>query len=425
MRTNALLGLLVMVVVAVVPAQQAPYRRDVPAALLKNAKVSEDSARRIAQAQVPKGVLKALELEQEKGRLVYSLEFTVAGEQGIVEVNVDALSGAIVNVEHESSGTVALKGYHLVATYTLGGDGGWDYVTFDSAGHRLFIARQTRVMVVDATNGKLLGEIPGLQGAHGVAIAGEFGHGFATSGRDSSVLMFDLKTLAVLHRATAAIDADGILYEPVTKRIFTMNGDAASSSVFDPRTGEKIGTVPLGGKPEFGVSAGDGKLYINLEDKGTVVEVDAQAMKVTAEWSLTPCESPTGLAIDRAHHRVFSGCRNKFMAISDVVAGKTLGTVPIGASVDATAYDPGMQLAFASNGDGTLTVAREVAPGRFGVVENVTTQLGARTMALDPATHRIYLVTGKLGPGPAATPDNPRPRPSVVPGTFVVLVFEP
>jgi DNA-binding beta-propeller fold protein YncE len=314
-------------------------------------------------------------------------------------------------------------GYHVTQTFVLGGDGGWDYVAFDSVGHRLFIARQTRDMVVDPATGKLLGEIPGLGGAHGVAFAYEFGHGFATSGRDSTVTMFDLKTLQVLGRAIAAPDADAILYDPATKRVFSMNGDSKSASAFDPSTGLKIGTVDLGAGPEFGVSAGDGKLYINLEDKGAIAEVDAQALTVTRQWSIAPCESPTGLAIDRAHHRLFSGCRNKVMAISDAAAGQLLTTVPIGAGVDANAFDPGTGYAFSSNGEGTITVVHEDSPDKFSVAETVTTMPSARTMALDPRTHTLYTVGAKFGPAPTeATPDNPRKRPPMIPGTFSLLV---
>jgi DNA-binding beta-propeller fold protein YncE len=317
------------------------------------------------------------------------------------------------------------QSYHVAKTTVLGGDGGWDYVAVDSVGHRLFIARQNRVMVVDEASGHLVGEIPGLARAHGIAFAYETGHGFATSGTDSAVTMFDLSTLKVLGRTTAALDADAILYDPASKHVFTFNGDAHSSSVLDPASGARVGTIDLGAGPEFGVSAGDGKLYVNLEDKSAVAEIDAAAMRVTRRWSLAPCEGPTGLAIDRAHHRLFSGCGNKVMAISDASAGKLITTLPIGASVDAAAFDPGTQLAFASNGDGTLTVVHEEGPDKFRVVANVTTRRGARTMALDPLTHRVYLVTADFGPTPPATEQLPRPRPPIIPGTFSLLVAEP
>lgn len=320
---------------------------------------------------------------------------------------------------------VSAQSYHVAHSFKLGGDGGWDYLALDTAGHRLFVARQDRIMVVDPESGKLLGEIPGLVGAHGVAFAYETGHGFATSGRDSSVLMFDLKTLKVLGRTTAAVDADAILYDPATKHVFTFNGDAHSSTVIDAATGQRIGTIDLGSGPEFAVSAGDGKLYVNLEEKGAVAEIDAAALKVTRQWSITPCEGPTGLAIDRAHHLLFSGCHSKVMAISDAAAGRLVTTVPIGAFVDACRFDAGTGLAFASNGDGTLTVVHEDAPDRFHVVANAETKRGARTMELDEKTHRLFTVTADFGPTPAPTAEHPRPRPPILPGTFTLLALVP
>jgi YVTN family beta-propeller protein len=315
-------------------------------------------------------------------------------------------------------------GYHIVNTFQIGGPGGWDYLAFDSVGHRLFVARGSRDMVLDPETGKTLGEIPGLGGAHGVALAHAFNHGFATSGRDSTVTMFDLTTLAVLGKAKAALDADAIVYDPATKRVFSMNGDSHSASVFDPKTGQNIGTVDLGANPEFVVSAGDGKLYVNLEDKGAIAEIDAKAMKVTRTWPMAGCEQPTGLAIDRKHHILFSGCRGtKVMAISDAKGGKLITTVPIGAGVDACAFDPGTSLAFSSNGEGTLTVVHEDSPTTFSVVQTVETMPSARTMALDPRTHKVYLVGAKFGPPPTdSTADNPRRRPPMIADSFTLLV---
>lgn len=319
------------------------------------------------------------------------------------------------------------QSYHVTHTYTLGGDGGWDYVALDTVGHRLFIARQDRVMVVDEGTGKVLAEIPGLDRAHGIAFSfetGETGRGFATSGGDSSVVIFDLKTLAVVGRTRAAPDADAILYDPATRRIFTFNGDSHNASVLDAASGRNIGTIDLGAGPEFGVSAGDGKLYVNLQDKSAVAEVDAAALKVTRTWPLAPCESPTGLAIDRVHHRLFSGCRNQVMAISDAVAGKVVATVPIGRGVDACRFDPATGLAFASTGDGGITVIHEDAPDRFSVVGTAVTRRGARTMEIDLRSHRLFTVTADLGPAPAATPEHPRPRPTILPGTFALIELD-
>ena len=325
-----------------------------------------------------------------------------------------------------TGGTTGLQAqaYHVTHTYTLGGDGGWDYLSLDTVGHRLFVARQDRVMVLDPASGKLQAEIPGLNRAHGIAFDYADGKGFATSGGDSSVVIFDLQTLRVTGRTIAAPDADAVLFDPATKRIFTFNGDSRSASVIDAASGNKVGTIDLGGGPEFAVSAEDGKLYVNLEDSSAIVEIDAAAMKVLRRWPLAPCQSPSGLAIDRAHHRLFSGCHNKVMAISDAQAGKVITTVPIGEGVDANRFDPGTQLAFASTGDGTITVVHEDGPDTYSVVANVATKRGARTMEVDLASHVVYTVSADFGPPPAPTPERPRPRPSIVPGTFALLVLE-
>jgi YVTN family beta-propeller protein len=288
-------------------------------------------------------------------------------------------------------------GYHVVATYKLGGGGSWDYLAFDGQGHRVFIGRQDRVMVVDAATGKLLGEVPGLKSAHGAALSEANNRGFATEGA-GFVTMFDLKTLKVVGRIPAAEDADAILFDPFSKRIFTMNGDSGSASVIDPASGKNIGTIALGGKPEFGVTAGNGKLYANISDKGEVAEIDAMGMKVVRRWPVAPCASSTGLSIDVAHNRLFSVCRSKHLAVSDISAGKLVTTLPIGSGVDASAFDPGTQLIFASNGDGTMTVVHEDTPDKFTIVETVPTGPKAKTMTIDPATHRVYLGTAASGP---------------------------
>src|SRR5579883_1738653 len=239
--------------------------------------------------------------------------------------------------------------YRITHTYLLGGDGSWDYVVPDPPHHRLFIARQNRVMVVDADTGKLLGEVTGIQGAHGTAVAEASGHGFATSGNDQSVVMFDLKTYHALGRIPAAEDADAILYDAPSNRVFTLNGDAHSSTVIDPKAGKAIANIALGGKPEYGVSAGDGKVYANLTDTGEVVEIDAKRAAVTRRWSTAPCKQPVSMAIDTTHHRLFSGCRSGVMAISDYQTGKVVATVPIGTGVDGAGYDAASGDVFASN----------------------------------------------------------------------------
>src|SRR4029077_15355844 len=229
--------------------------------------------------------------------------------------------------------------YRVTHTYTLGGDGSWDYIVPDPPHHRLFIARQNRVMVVDEDSGTLLGEVTGINGAHGTAIAASSGHGFAPSGTDRSVVIFDPQTFKPLDRIPAAEDADAIIYDAASNRVFTLNGDAHSSTVIDPREGTLITNIPLSGKPEYGASAGDGKVYANLTDTSEVVEIDAKTATVVRRWSTQPCKQPVAMAIDTVHHRLFSGCRSGVMAISDYDAGKVVSTVPIGTGVDGAGFD--------------------------------------------------------------------------------------
>src|SRR6266699_1784995 len=310
--------------------------------------------------------------------------------------------------------------YRVTHTYTLGGDGSWDYIVPDPPNHRLFIARQNRVMVVDENSGTLLGEVTGIQGAHGTAIAEGTGHGFATSGNDQSVVMFDLKTFKVLGRIPAAEDADAILYDSPSNRVFTLNGDAHSSTVIDPRAGTLITNIPLSGKPESGAVAGDGKLYVNLADTSEVVEIDAKTATVARRWSTAPCKQPVPMAIDTGHHRLFSGCRSGVMAVSDYQAGKVVATAPIGSGVDGAGYDAASGNAFASNLDGTLNVIHQDGPDQYHAIETVQTQEGSRNMGLDPTNHRVFVVSAKFGPAPAGG----RGRGPVLPGTFSLMVIE-
>ncbi len=309
--------------------------------------------------------------------------------------------------------------YHITHRYVLGGEGSWDYVVPDPPRHRVFIARQNRVMVVDEDKGTLLGEVTGINGAHGTAIAEGTGHGFATSGNDQSVVMFDLNTFQPLGRIPAAEDADAILYDAPSNRVFTLNGDAHSSTVIDAAAGKLITNIPLGGKPEYGVSAGDGKVYANLTDTNEVVEIDANGAKVTRRWPTAPCKQPVSMAIDTAHHRLFSGCRSGVMAVSDYQAGKVIMTLPIGTGVDGAGYDAASGNAFASNADGKLTVIHQDSPDQYHVLETVETPMGSRNMGLDPTNHRIYLASGKFSPPPA-----PGKRGQVQAGSFTVLVVE-
>jgi DNA-binding beta-propeller fold protein YncE len=310
--------------------------------------------------------------------------------------------------------------YRVTHTYALGGEGSWDYVVPDPPNHRVFIARQNRVMVVDEDKGTLIGEVAGIKGAHGTAVAQSSGHGFATQGNDQSVAMFDLKTFKVLGSIPAAEDADAIIYDSPSNRVFTLNGDAHSSTVIDPKAGTLITNIPLGGKPENGVSAGDGKVYANITDTSEVVEIDAKTATVARRWSTAPCKQPVPMAIDTVHHRLFSGCRSGVMAISDYQAGKVVATLPIGMGTDGAGYDVASGNAFASNADGTLTVIHQDGPDQYHVLENVQTPQGSRNMGLDPTNHRVFLVSAKFGPAPAGG----RGRGPVLPDSFTLMVIE-
>lgn len=310
-------------------------------------------------------------------------------------------------------------GYHVTHTYTLGGPGGWDYVVPDAASHRIFIARGDRVMVVDEETGRVTAEIKGIQGAHGTAIATGTGHGFLTSSEDKSVVMFDTKTLAVLKKIPAADDADAIVYDAPSGRVFSLNGDANSATVIDAKAGAFVKNLPLGGKPEYGASAGDGKLYANLVDKNEIVEIDTTKAAVTKRWSTGECKQPVSMAIDTAHHRLFSGCRSGVMAVSDYQAGKVIATQPIGKGVDGAGYDAGTGDIFMSNGDGSLSVIHQDSADDYRVVQQVSTPIGSRNMGLDTAKHRVFVVSAKFGPAAAGGRRGP-----VLPGTFTLLVLE-
>ena len=304
-------------------------------------------------------------------------------------------------------------------SYVLGGDGGWDYIVPDPPHHRLFIARQTRLMVVDENTGRLLGEVPEIHGAHGTAIDPGSGYGFATSSEDKSVVMFDASTFKVLKRIPAAEDADAIVFDEPSGRVFSLNGDANSSTVIDGRTGDLIKNLELGGKPEYGVAAGDGKLYVNIPDKSEIVEIDTKSASVTRRWPTAPCEHPVSLAIDKTHHLLFSGCRSGVMGISDYQAGKVVASVPIGKGVDGGGYDPQTSSAFASNADGTLTIVHQDGPDNYHVVQTIPTPAGSRSSAFDPVSHRLFVVSAKFGPIPPGGRRGP-----VLPDSFTLMVFE-
>src|SRR5579863_5790408 len=320
-----------------------------------------------------------------------------------------------------SSLALAGSGYHVVSTYKVGGDGGWDYLTADADARRLYISRGTHVMVLDADSGKTVGDIADTQGVHGIALAPELGRGFTSNGREGTVSIFDIKTLATSSKVKVGDNPDAILYDPATKRIFTFNGRSQDSTAIDGASGKVLGTIKLDGKPEFAASDAKGEIFVNIEDRNELVAIDPNKLEVKAKWPLAPCESPSGLSIDRKHRRLFVGC-DKMMAVVDADSGKVLATPAIGDGVDATTFDDETGLAFASCGEGVLTVVKEESPDKFSVAENVPTQAGARTLALDAKTHNIFVVTANFGPPPAAMPDNPHPRRTILPDSFVVLV---
>ncbi|MGA7291780.1 MAG: YncE family protein [Terriglobales bacterium] len=307
--------------------------------------------------------------------------------------------------------------YKVVKTWKIGGDGGWDYLGADSAGHRLFIARGTRVMVIDTDSGKQIGEIPDTPGVHGIALDYEIGRGFTSNGREDTVSVFDLKSLAVEKKIKVGSGPDAILYDPFSKRVFTFNGkgNETTSTAVDASKGEVVGKIELGGRPEFAVTDEKGTVFVNIEDKSELVAFDPLKLAIKSRWKLTGCEEPTGLSIDRKNRRLFAGCGNKVMAIVDADTGKVVATPAIGQGCDATRFDAGRDLAFASAGDGTITVIHEDSPDKFSVVQTVTTQKSARTMALDEKTHQLFTVAANVGP---------RPERKVAHGSFVVLVVE-
>jgi DNA-binding beta-propeller fold protein YncE len=300
--------------------------------------------------------------------------------------------------------------------------GGWDALTVDGPARRLYLSRGTHVMVVDLDTDKVVGDIPNTPGVHGIAVAPELNRGFTSNGRDNTATIFDLKTLKVLGQVKTGTNPDIITYDPASKRVFTFNGRSHDATIFEALTSKVVQTIPLGGKPEFAAADGKGAIYVNIEDTSEVVELDGINAHEVRRFSLKPCEEPTGMGLDIQHGRVFSGCHNKVMTVLDVKAGKVIATIPIGANVDGNGYDAGTGLAFSSNGEGTLTVAREVSPGHFEVLQTVKTQRGSRTMAIDPITHNIYLPAAQFNPPVAPTSENPKPRPEMVKDSFEVLV---
>jgi YVTN family beta-propeller protein len=322
--------------------------------------------------------------------------------------------------------------YAVLQTITLGGEGGWDYLTCDAPAHRLYISRGNRVDVVDLDKNTIAGTVDNTPGVHGIAIANRIGRGFTSNGREDTVTIFDLKTLKELGRPKVGTGPDAIIFDPASNRAFTFNGRSNDATAVDAATGTVAGTIPLGGRPEFATPDGQGHVYVNIEDKNQIVQIDSKVLKVLNTWSLAPGDGPSGIAIDRAHRRIFSTCHNGMMVVMDADTGKVVATPAIGQGPDAAGYDSLTRQAFSSNGDGTLSVIHEDTPDTFSVT-TVPTEPGARTMALDRQTDKIYLVTAKRDPNPPppdttppATGAPPRYRgPRMLPGTFTLIVVGP
>ena len=314
--------------------------------------------------------------------------------------------------------------YKLLTEIKIGTDGGWDYASVDSPARRLFVSHATEVVVIDTGTNAVVGRIAPTPGVHGIAVAPELGKAFVSDGRENKAAIVDLETLKILSSVETGQNPDAILYEPAHKEVYTFNGGGKSATVIDAVTGAVKTTIALPGKPEFAVEdVKAGRIYNNIEDTSTLVAIDTTTHKVVNTWPIAPGEEASGLAIDLAHHRLFIGCSNNMMVMMDSTTGKVLGSVPIGPGVDANAFDPGTGHAFASSSDGTMTVAKVDAAGKLTVVQKLQTPARTRTMTLDPATHRLYAASAEFKPG--APGANGRPaRPTMVPGSFKVMVYE-
>ena len=309
-------------------------------------------------------------------------------------------------------------GYKVTSRFHVPGDGGWDYITYDGSANRLYVSHGTEVYVLDANDGKILGKIEDTPGVHGIAIVPKLHRGFTTNGREAKVSMFDTRTFKTIKKIPTANDPDFIFYDPASGRVFVDNGDAQQTTAIDPVKGEVIGKVALGGSPEAAVSDGKGTVYVNLEDKAEIVRFDAKTLELKpGAWPISDCKGPTGIAMDTKNERLFTGCHSKIMGVLDAKTGKSLATLPIGTGVDAAAFDAADKLAFASTRDGGVTVVHEDSPNKFEVVETIHTQEGARTMALDAKSKKLFLPTAEFEPLQAG-----ERRPKLKPGTFVVLV---
>jgi DNA-binding beta-propeller fold protein YncE len=332
------------------------------------------------------------------------------------------LIGLVLLASMQAMGAQSFK---FLKSIPVGGEGGWDYLSVDAKARKLYVTHATKIVIIDLAEDKIAGEIADTPGVHGFAIASDLDRGFSSNGKESKVSVVDLNTAKTITKVETGENPDAILFEPTNSEVYAFNGRGKSATVIDARNSKVVVTVPLSGKPEFATAdALGGRVFCNVEDKNEVAVIDIKTHAVTASWPLAPGKEPSGMAFDAVHHRLFVGCGNKLMTMLDSDTGKVVAKVPIGAGVDACAFDDATQLAFASCGDGTITIAKEEALDKLTVVQTLTTERGARTMALDPGTHRIYTCTAQIAPdtGPSPSPGERR-RPNYVPGTFHVLVY--
>ncbi len=316
------------------------------------------------------------------------------------------------------------SGFHLIKKTVIGGEGGWDYLSVDTKNNRLYISHSAQVEVLDAKTHEKIGTIPNLQGVHGVIAVPKSGRGITTNGRSNTVTIFDLKTLAPIVELPTGKNPDALLYDDFSGRVFVFNHSDVTTTAIDIAEGKVVGTVDVGGSAlEAGATDGKGTIYVNLEDASEIVSFDAKTLAIKNRWKINPGEEPTGLALDTKTNRLISVCHNELMIVVDSEKGNIIAQVPIGKRVDGVVFDPELKMAFSSNGEGSITVVQEVSANEFKVVETIKTEPGARTIALDPKTHHVFVSTAQYGETPAATAENPNPRPKVVPGTFMVLEY--
>ncbi len=336
------------------------------------------------------------------------------------------MTAGLVPLLSALSGAAPKPAYTIQSKFHLPGDERWDFLTTDPASGRVFVSHGNQTQVMDERTGALLGAIPDTKGVHGIALAPEFGKGYISDGKDTAITVFDLKSLATLRKVrTTGINPDAILFDAFSKRVFAFNGKSDNATVLDAATDSVVATSALGGKPEVAVSDGKGRVYLNLEDAGKLAVLDAKTAKVIQTWPLAPGEEPSGLDMDVESGRLFSVCANKMMIVLDAATGRRVATVPIGSGTDGVAYDPALKRIYASNEEGTLTIVQQTDKDHYSILQTLPTQKGAKTIALDAKTHHLFLSAAGFGPAPAATPENPKARPPVVPNSFVVLDISP